>query len=248
MKIDLTSILPDLNAIIAYADAVSVGAKSGCIIHIIKKAPQVPMVYLANDMNTVYGKFAIRGAMDECDIAFRSHLFPEITNGSITIEATREGVVFNWKKQGIDKSALIPRESEIQSIVNKAFERDWSWDNHVNLTSRIFAAFEKDIGVAELKVSPRNVKVIQFKPNGEEKFEHVYDFKTSAKGWGAMESSGKLVEKSVTLNTLDFTKISLLTGDNDFGISINGQKPLCVSIAMDTGTLQLMLSHMVYRL
>lgn len=251
MKVNLTKILPDLNAIIAYADAVSVGAKSGCIIHVVMKTsfePQGAIVYFANDMNSVYGQYAHHGSLEDCDIAFRSNLFPDVPKGTMRMEAVREGVRFEWKKRGIDKSIIIPRESEIQSIVERAFERDWEWDNQVNVTERIFAAFEKDIGVSELSVSSKNIKVRQFKPTGEEEHENIYDFKTTAKGWGSMEAGGSVEEKSVTINTVDFIRLASLTGDEDFKMSINGDKPLCASVQMKDGTLKIMLSHMKYRL
>lgn len=248
MKVNLTKILPDLNAIMAYADSVSVGAKSGCIIHIVKQDPQWPIVYFANDMNSVYGEYVHSGPLEECDVAFRSNLFPDVSKGTMFMESTRDGVKFDWKKKGIDKSVIIPRESEIQSIVKKAIERDFSVDNKVNVTERIFAAFDKDIGVSELLVSPQNIKVKQFKPTGEESYVNTYDFATTAKGWGSMESEGDVEEKSVTIKTSDFTNLVNITGTDDFRVSVNGDKPLCVSLQMNDGTIQMMLSHMIYRL
>ena len=248
MKVNLTRILPDLNAIMAYADAVSVGAKSGCIVHIVKQDPQWPIIYFANDMNSVYGQYVYSGSLEECDIAFRSNLFPEVPKGTLYMESTRDGVRFEWKKKGINKSVTIPRESEIQSIVEKALERDYSVENKVNITERIFAAFEKGIGVSELSVSPKSIEVKQFKPTGEESHANIYDFKTTAKGWGAMESSGSVEEKSVTVNTSDFIKLVNLTGNEDFHVSINGDSPLCVSLQMNEGLMKVMLAHMVYRL
>lgn len=249
MKVNLTKILPDLNAIMAYADAVSVGAKSGCIIHIVRQDPQWPIIYFANDMNSVYGQYVHSGPLEECDVAFRSNLFPAVPKGTLFMESTREGVQFEWKKKGIKKTTTIPRESEIQSIVEKALERDYSMDNKVNVTENIFAAFEKEISVSELSVSSKDIEIIQFKPTGEESHVNTYDFKTTAKGWGVMESSGDIEEKSVTINTSDFIRLVNLTGSDDFKISINGERRvLCISVRMEQGLLKVMLSHMVYRL
>ena len=248
MKVNLTKILPDLNAIMAYADAVSVGAKSGCIIHIVKRDPQWPIIYFANDMNSVYGSYVHSGPLEECDIAFRSNLFPDVSKGTMIMESTRDGVQFEWRKKGIRKTVTIPRESEIQSIVEKALERDYSVDNKVNITDSIFAAFEKEIGVSELSVSSKNIKVKQFKPTGEESYENTYDFRTTAKGWASMVSAGKVKKKSVTINTSDFIKLVNLTGNEDFKMSINGDSPLCISAQLNEGSIKLMLAHMVYRL
>jgi hypothetical protein len=247
MKIDLQKLLNDLNSIVAFADKVSVGAKSGCIVHLVKQDPQWPIIYFANDMNSVYGKYVHSGGIPDCDIAFRSHLFPDVRKPPFSVDLTREGVGFYWKKKGIDKSVIIPRENEIQSIVDKAFDRDFDMSNKVKVHADFLSAFE-NIGVSELIVNPQRLLVKQFKPTGEESYEITYDFKGSAKGWDAMVVDEDIEENAVTVNTGDVTSIGYLTGD-EFHVSINGEdKPLCVSMTMENGTLQLMFSHMVYRL